>query len=105
VDAMSGFALRLARPKYFSNTSQPWRTTSSPPFCVQRWVNSHACSSLGRSIPAGSRTCPAFVAARQPPALSGGGKYSLARAMAEVGKKKNSEQKVAHAQRSEDICR
>jgi hypothetical protein len=29
---MSGFALRLARPTYFSNTSQPLRTTSNPAF-------------------------------------------------------------------------
>src|SRR5439155_23993412 len=78
VEAMSGFALLLARPKYFANTSQPFRTTSNPPFCVQRWVNSHACSRRGKSIPARSRMSVAFVAVRQPPALSGGGKESAA---------------------------
>src|SRR5882762_1766364 len=65
----------LARPKYRSNTSQPFRTTSKPPFCVQRWVKSQACSSRRKSIPARSRVCAALVALRQPPEASGGGKY------------------------------
>jgi len=78
---MSGFALRLARPKYFSNTSQPFRTTSNPPFCVHRCVNSQAGCSLAKSISAKSRACAAFVAARQPPAESGGGKYFSAESL------------------------
>lgn len=73
---MSGLALRLARPKYFSNTSHPFRTTSNPPFCVQRCVKSHARSRLGKSMLASSRACAALVAPRQPPELSGGGKYA-----------------------------
>src|SRR5437899_2261993 len=99
---MSGFALRLARPKYFSNTSQPWCKTSNPPFCVHRWVNSHARSSLGNSIPARSRAGAAFVAARQPPALSGGGKYSPAWALGKIGTKKISDEQAAKAYRSEE---
>jgi hypothetical protein len=74
VEAMSGFTLRLARPTYFSKTSQPLWTTSRPAFCVQRCVNSQVWSKRGTSIPASLRACAAFVAMRQPPALSGGGK-------------------------------
>ena len=76
VEAMSGLEFRLARPKYFSNTSQPLRTTSNPPFWVHRCVNSHAWFSFPKSIPARFRICDASAALRQPPSRSGGGKYS-----------------------------
>ena len=42
VEAMSGLAFRCPRPKYFSKTRYPRRTTSSPPLRVQRDVNSNA---------------------------------------------------------------
>src|SRR5262249_57485703 len=84
----------------FSNTSQPWRTASNPPFCVQRCVNSHARSSLAKSIPARSRTLAVFVAVRQPPALSGGGKYPLAPALGKV--RKSSHKNTASELRNAD---
>jgi hypothetical protein len=57
---------------------------------------------LGKSIPATSRTCVAFVAVRQPPTLSGGGKYSLAWAVVKIIEWKSSGKKVANAQRGAD---
>src|SRR5436309_14563730 len=80
--------------------SQPCRTTSNPPFCVQRCVNSHACSSLGKSIPARSRTCAAFVVVRQPPALSDGGKYSPAWATRKVETSNSRDEKATNEQPS-----
>ena len=56
------------------------RNQSVPPELrnvVNIGVNHHpsnACSNRRQSIPANSRACAAFVAVRQPPALSGGGK-------------------------------
>src|SRR5450759_3811904 len=73
-----GVTSRAARPKYRSYSSQPCRTTSSPPCWLVVALYWKAWSSRLRSSPATLRIREASESSRHPPSDSGGGKYAPA---------------------------